>query len=84
MQQGEPLTVDSITTGRRGVSILTRSSDRMQREGRECSVGVLSRMFQSSPGRLTGCNATKAEFIAAVMNKFQSSPGRLTGCNLVA
>ena len=37
-------------------------------------------MFQSSPGRLTGCNLAPQRLPTRRL-VFQSSPGRLTGCN---
>ena len=75
------------------VSILTRSSDRMQRSrdgmfqsspGRLTGCNASHPRFQSSPGRLTGCNSPAGAFVAAVapIMVFQSSPGRLTGCNV--
>ena len=37
-------------------------------------------MFQSSPGRRTGCNRCACSNLAG-LTLFQSSPGRRTGCN---
>ena len=70
------------------VSILTRSSDRMQLLRDQLLPVVLPILtrsyttpFQSSPGRLTGCNRS-VDFAPRIISVlFQSSPGRLTGCN---
>ena len=61
------------------VSILTRSSDRMQL-GLPVPAAMLP-MFQSSPGRRTGCNSSSRATLMGDPFVFQSSPGHLTGCN---
>ena len=58
------------------VSILTRSSDRMQHQGalvsRQCQNDP--DVFQSSPGRLTGCNLAVVSVSARWPGRFNPHP----------
>ena len=64
------------------VSILTRSSDRMQRdwEGGDAACSHVSILTRSSDRM----QLDVSQDTGANQNKFQSSPGRLTGCNCQA